>query len=120
MKRRNALRLLRPTGYGLRSTHPTVIPRQCPVSIPSLVRFGGSFGEREMGLRRAQVHTRNAARRRSERHFAIDEFIVEADRRRLLAGVRVIESAQPRPVDGAKAYRPRLATPIELANGQRR
>src|SRR5258708_11976216 len=68
-----------------------------------------------MRLRRAQMHARNDACRRSERHFAIDELIVKADRRRLLAGVGVIESAKSRPVDGAKAHRTRLATRIDLA-----
>src|SRR5262245_46161290 len=68
-----------------------------------------------MGLWRAQVHAWNDASRRYKRHFAIDEFVVEADRRRLLAGVRVVERAEARPVDGAEAHRARLATRIDLA-----
>src|SRR5260370_2275880 len=86
-----------------------------PVSISNLVRFGGPLREGKMRLPRTQQHTRNLARGWRQRHFAIDELIVEADRRGLLAGVRVIESAESRPVDGAEAHRARLAARIDLA-----
>src|SRR6266849_9124965 len=111
--------LLRALKFGAAGTSPAATPvgdsSPVPVSIPNLVRFGGPFGKRDVGVRRAQQHTRNLARGRRQRHFAIDELIVEADRRRLLAGVREIESAKSRPVDGAKAHRARLATRIDLA-----
>src|SRR5260370_32752230 len=86
-----------------------------PISIPNLVRFGGPLREGKMRLPRAQQHTRNLARGWRQRHFAIDELIVEADCRCLLAGVRVIERAESGPIDGAQAHRARLATRIDLA-----
>src|SRR5215831_1321506 len=64
------------------------------------------------------MHPRNGVCSRSEQPFATDEFVVEADRRRLRARVGVIKSAKSRPVDGAEAHRARFATRIDLAARQ--
>src|SRR5215470_12536009 len=82
--------------------------------IMSAPRLCGPFHKRKVRARRTQMHARNEACCWRERHFAIDEFVVETNGSRILTRVRVIKGAKSRAVDGAETHRTRLAARIDV------
>ncbi len=53
-----------------------------------------------------------------QRNLVIQEIVAEADLRGVVAIVRVVDTAQPSPIDRAEAHRTGLTTSIYLAAGQ--
>ena len=69
------------------------------------------------GVAEQRLH-RDRARPRAQRDLPVNEIVVEADVRRITAGVAVVGLRNARPIDRGQAHRAGLAAGVELAVGQ--